>query len=174
MALREITDIKSKNNENDDKFQNLDAEIAIIGCLLWDNKNYEKISDFITEDHFTDENNRIIFKTIKNLLDKNALVSPITLKNHLKNTDTNFDSVDYLNKIKDASPSTQNTYQYAQLIYDLHIKRNLVGIGQKIIQETIGNEDNTEGINLIENFSSINTPFGLILLLSISLGIKDG
>ena len=26
---------------------NIDAEIAIIGCLLWDNRNYEKIADFI-------------------------------------------------------------------------------------------------------------------------------
>ena len=37
------------------------------------------------------------------------------------------------------------------MLYDLHIKRNLVSIGQKIIQETIGNDENIEGINLIEN-----------------------
>ena len=42
----------------------------------------------------------------------------------------------YLNQIKDSSPSTQNTYQYAKLIYDLYIKRSLVGISQNIIHET--------------------------------------
>ena len=153
MALSEIKGLNQGNKENEtiDKFQNIEAEIAIIGCLLWDNKNYEKIADLINEDHFTDENNKIIYKTIKNLLDKNSLVSPITLKNYLENNNVEFDNLKYLNKIKDAAPSTQNAYQYAKLLYDLHIKRNLVSIGQKIIQETIGNDENIEGINLIEN-----------------------
>ena len=151
MALSKIKDLNISNNETIEKFQNIDAEIAIIGCLLWDNKNYEKIADIISEEHFTDKNNKIIFKTIKSLLDKNSLVSPITLKNYLENNDLKFDNLTYLNKIKDAAPSTQNAHQYAKLLYDLHIKRNLVGIGQKIIQETISNDENIEGIDLIDN-----------------------
>ena len=66
-----------------DIFSNTDAELALIGCILWDNRNYEKVSDFLSEDHFVDENNKIIYKTIKELLDKNIHVSPITLKNYL-------------------------------------------------------------------------------------------
>ncbi len=151
MALREIKEIKVSENEDLSKFKNVDAELALIGCLLWDNKNYERIADIISEDHFTDENNKIIFTKIKNLLDKNALVTPITLQNHLENNDSNFDNLKYLNKIKDASPSTQNAYQYGKILYDLHIKRNLVGVGQKIIQETIGNDSSVEGTELIEN-----------------------
>ena len=151
MALTEFKEIKPENSGDLDKFENIDAEIAIIGCLLWDNNNYEKIADIINEEHFTNENNKLIFKTIKNLLDKNSLVSPITLKNHLENSEIKFDNVKYLNKIKDAAPSTQNAYQYAKLLHDLHLKRNLVGIGQKIIQETIGNEKNIDGSDLIEN-----------------------
>ena len=127
MALTEIKEIKVSENEDLSKFKNVDAELALIGCLLWDNKNYERIADIISEDHFTDENNKIIFTKIKNLLDKNALVTPITLQNHLENNDSNFDNLKYLNKIKDASPSTQNAYQYGKILYDLHIKRNLVG-----------------------------------------------
>ena len=144
MALTTFKEIKPENSGNIDKFENIDAEIAIIGCLLWDNNNYEKIADIFNEEHFTNENNKLIFKTIKNLLDKNSLVSPITLKNHLENSEIKFDNVRYLNKIKDAAPSTQNAYQYAKLLHDLHLKRNLVGIGQKIIQETIGNEKNID------------------------------
>ena len=61
-------------------FLNLDAEIALIGCILYDNLNYEKIADFLDEKHFVDKNNQKLFNTIKSLLDKNILVSPITLK----------------------------------------------------------------------------------------------
>ena len=153
MPLNNLQSVQNKENkEVSEKFQNFDAEIAIIGCLLWDNKSYEKIADFLTEDHFIDLNNKNIFKTIKRLLDKNILVTPITLKNYLEENDKDsFDNYTYLNQIKDSAPSTQNAYQYARLLYDLHIKRSLIGIGKNIIQDTISNEEDLEGINLIEN-----------------------
>ena len=153
MPLNNLQSVQNKENkEVSEKFQNFDAEIAIIGCLLWDNKSYEKIADFLIEDHFIDLNNKNIFKTIKRLLDKNILVTPITLKNYLEENDKDsFDNYTYLNQIKDSAPSTQNAYQYARLLYDLHIKRSLIGIGKNIIQDTISNEEDLEGINLIEN-----------------------
>ena len=82
-------DLKNLNQEftleqSIEKLTNFDAEIAVIGCLLWDNRTYEKIADFLTEDHFTDLNNRKIFQVIKRLLDQNILVTPITLKNYLE------------------------------------------------------------------------------------------
>ena len=153
MPLSNLQSVRNKENQEiTEKFQNFDAEIAVIGCLLWDNKSYEKIADFLTEDHFIDLNNKNIFKTIKRLLDKNILVTPITLKNYLEENDKDsFDNYTYLNQIKDSAPSTQNAYQYARLLYDLHIKRSLIGIGKNIIQDTISNEEDLEGINLIEN-----------------------
>ena len=153
MALSNLqSDQNKENQEISEKFQNFNAEIAVIGCLLWDNKSYEKIADFLIEDHFIDLNNKNIFKTIKRLLDKNILVTPITLKNYLEENDKDsFDNYTYLNQIKDSAPSTQNAYQYAKLLYDLHIKRSLIGIGKNIIQDTISNEEDLEGINLIEN-----------------------
>jgi len=153
VPLNNLQSVRNKENQEiSEKFQNFDAEIAVIGCLLWDNKSYEKIADFLIEDHFIDLNNKNIFKTIKRLLDKNILVTPITLKNYLEENDKDsFDNYTYLNQIKDSAPSTQNAYQYARLLYDLHIKRSLIGIGKNIIQDTISNEEDLEGINLIEN-----------------------
>ena len=93
------------SNENqsieESNFVNTDAELALIGCILWDNKNYEKVSDFLNENHFVDETHKVIFLTIKNLLDKNILVSPITLKNYLPEDNKNLNKVNYLNQIKD-------------------------------------------------------------------------
>ncbi len=142
----------SKNtSDNLDNFTNFEAEIALIGCILIDNKNYEKISDFIDEDYFVDANNKTIFKTISQLLEKNILVSPITLKNYLPDDENETNFVKYLNQIRDSAPSTHSTYNYAKLIYDLHIKRNLLGIANNIIEETNNKSDNLEGQELIEN-----------------------
>ena len=149
--LKETINKEITNDEVSKQFTNFDAEIAVIGCLLWDNRTYEKIADFLIEDHFTDLNNKKIFLVIKRLLDQNILVTPITLKNYLEENDQeNFDNYKYLNQIKDSTPSIQNTYQYAKLLYDLHIKRSLLGIGNGIIQNTVSNKDDLSGVDLIE------------------------
>ncbi len=146
----ELLNSKQNIQNTDNNFSNTDAELALIGCILWDNKNYEKVSDFLNENHFVDETNKIIFSTIKNLLDKNIHVSPITLKNYLPDDNDDLNKVNYLNQLKDSTPSTQNTYNYAKIIYDLYVKRNLVGVAHNIIQETNSNNDQTAE-NLIEN-----------------------
>ena len=151
MAINNLQHNSIDNGERLKKFENFNAEIAVIGCLLWDNRSYEKVADFLIADHFTDLNNRKIFATIKTLLDKNILVTPITLQNYLENENNEFDNFKYLNQIKDSAPSTQNAFQYARLLYDLHIKRSLIGIGNTIVQDTITNENELEGIGLIEN-----------------------
>ncbi len=149
MSVELINSNKLSENQ-DNNFINTDAELALISCILWDNRNYEKISDFLDENHFVDETNKTIFSTIKNLLDKNILVSPITLKNYLPDDNNNFNKVNYLNQLKDSAPSTQNTFNYAKIVYDLYVKRNLVGIAHNIIQETNSN-DNKLAEDLIEN-----------------------
>ena len=146
----ELVNSNQKTNAEINNFANIDAEIALIGCILWDNKNYEKVSDFLDENHFVDETNKVIFSTIKNLLDKNVLVSPITLNNYLPEDHENFNKVSYLNQLKDSSPSTQNTYNYGKIIYDLYVKRNLVGVAHNIIQEANSDSSKTAE-NLIEN-----------------------
>ena len=145
-------DYKTSVESNIDKLTNIDAEVAIIGCLLWDNRSYEKIADFLNEEHFADENNREIYKIIKKLLNQNILVTPVTLKNHLQENDLQgINNLDYLNQIKDSAPSTQNAFQYAMLLYDLHIKRSLISIGNEIINNATDNEKVLDGTSLIED-----------------------
>ena len=111
MEQRKIIEIASINESNLEQFANFEAEIALIGCILWDNRNFEKISDFLDDIHFVDQNHQIIYKQIKELLNKNILVSPITLKNYLSEKEFGIEITKYLSQIKDSSPSTQNTYQ---------------------------------------------------------------
>jgi len=149
------TNLKLKDNKIDNNhinLTNIEAEIAVIGCLLWDNRSYEKIADFLTEEHFTDENNKEIFKIIKNLLDKNLLVTPVTLKNHLQELNTEgIDIIAYLNQIKETAPSSYNTSQFANILYDLHVKRSLISIGNDIIHTAIDNKAELNGKEQIED-----------------------
>ena len=151
MEQSKVLNISSNEDNKIETLSNIDAEIALIGCLLWDNRNYEKISDFLDENHFVDQNHQVIFKQIKELLNKNILVSPITLKNYLSENDFGIEITKYLNQYKDSSPSTQNTFQYGKIIYELHLKRSLIGIGQNIINDTFDTNTENTGETLIEN-----------------------
>ena len=115
----ELINTNQNSTDEENIFSNTEAELALIGCILWDNRNYEKVSDFINENQFVDQTNKLIFSTIKNLLEKNILVSPITLKNYLPEDNLKLNKVNYLNQLKDSTPSTQNTYNYGKIIYDL-------------------------------------------------------
>ena len=46
-ADRNSEKFNQTDQKNLDKLINIDAEIAIIGCLLWDNRSYEKVADFL-------------------------------------------------------------------------------------------------------------------------------
>ena len=75
MQTNEVIELGKKNPVKSELFSNIDAEQALIGSILWDNKNFEKVADFIEEKPFVDPNNQIIFKTISMLLNKNMLHS---------------------------------------------------------------------------------------------------
>ena len=94
---------------------------------------------------------KLFSNKLKNCLNKNVLVSPITLKNYLSENDFGLEITKYLNQYKDSSPSTQNTFQYAKIIYELHLKRSLIGIGQNIINDTFETNTENTGENLIES-----------------------
>ena len=61
MEQNKVLNIAKNTEDQIEKFSNIDAEVAIIGCILWDNRNYEKVSDFLDESHFVDQNHQIIF-----------------------------------------------------------------------------------------------------------------
>ena len=70
MTQNNLQSITNNDLNLNEKFEDFEAEIAVIGCLLWDNKSYEKIADFLTEEHFYDLNNNVA-KAFNNFYLKN-------------------------------------------------------------------------------------------------------
>ena len=48
-----VRNLENKIQKDFEELSNIDAEIALIGCLLRENKFYEKIADFLLPEHFT-------------------------------------------------------------------------------------------------------------------------
>ena len=151
--METVQNIKHKSEEsNYEELSNIDAEIALIGCLLRENRFYEKIADFLAPEHFTNPLNSKLFSIISRLINQNQLVSPITLKNYFSSSkeDYNIDVFDYLKQIKDSTPSMINAFNYGRIIYDLHIRRSLLSIGQKISDDAQIKDSESNGVSQIE------------------------
>ena len=57
-----------------------EAEQALLGALLHNNLAFEKVSEFLRPEHFSDPTHGEIFKAISQLISRGHIAYPITLK----------------------------------------------------------------------------------------------
>ncbi len=114
--------------------QNTEAEQALLGALLVNNDVYDRVASLVNEEHFYDPVHGRIFEVIARRIQKNALASPVTLKAFMEDDEglQELGGPKYLVRLAGASISVFAAKDYAQLIYDLAIRRNLMSIGEEI------------------------------------------
>ena len=128
----------SKSSEAIDYKQmphNIEAEQQLLGALLINNDLYDKISVFLKPEHFYENVHTIIFELISKLILSNKLASPITLKN-LIDQDERFNDLEgskYLVRLAAENTSIINIEEYGRIIYHLFTWRNLINIGNEIV-----------------------------------------
>jgi replicative DNA helicase len=112
----------------------IEAEQALLGALLVNNDVYDRIASIISEKHFFDPVHGRIFEVIARRIQKNALASPVTIKAFLEDDPglAELGGPAYLIRLAGASASVFAARDYAQMIYDLAIRRDLIAIGQEI------------------------------------------
>lgn len=113
---------------------NIEAEQALLGILLYDNAAYERLSDRLGGDHFYEPFHGRLFAAIENHVRKGQLAEPILLADEFKH-DPAFEElggVRYLADLVDRAPPAANTGDYARVIYDLALRRDLIRIGGDI------------------------------------------
>ena len=112
----------------------IEAEQQLLGALLTNNDVYDKIASIITPKHFYDPVHARIFETAAARIAKNNLASPVTLKAFFEDDDglKELGGPAYLARLAGAAISAFAVRDYAQLIYDLAIRRDLIALGQEI------------------------------------------
>jgi len=112
----------------------IEAEQALLGALLVNNDVYDRIASIISEKHFFDPVHGRIFEVIARRIQKNALASPVTIKAFLEDDPglAELGGPAYLIRLAGASTSVFAARDYAQMIYDLGIRRDLIAIGEEI------------------------------------------
>jgi replicative DNA helicase len=132
---------------------NLEAEQAILGSFLNNNENINKVGDFLFPNHFYLPVHKKIYEAILNYNEKGIIANPITLKNLFdKNDDISglgFSGVEYLLKLATNASTIINLNSYAKEVYELSLRRNLIDIGENVVNDAYDNFE-LDSVRLIE------------------------
>ena len=119
--------------------KNIEAEQALIGAILANNKAFEKISEFLLPKHFADPIHAKIFEVISNIINHERSADVITLKNYFEQQGTLNDvgGINYLIKLADSASPMTNVEYYGQFIYDKYLRRELIDTGYQIVNNAL-------------------------------------
>ena len=129
---------------------NIEAEQSVIGSILISNEIFDDINTIIKSNNFYDPMHMRVFDAIEKLIYSGMLANPITLKNYFDNDEDKINIPEYLVKITKFSSSTRQAIEYAKLIYDLYVKRELIKISENIIDTAKLNDLDNNGQKIIE------------------------
>src|ERR1700728_3851821 len=114
---------------------NIEAEQALLGAILVNNEAFYRISDFLEPKHFFEPIHQRIFELAGSLVRAGKLATPVTLKTFLP---PDFDIAgltvnQYLARLAAEATTIINAEDYGRTVYDLSIRRDLIGIGEDMV-----------------------------------------
>lgn len=136
-ALRAISETLNDNRTVGFRVlpHNQEAEQGLLGALMVDNRAYEKIGDFLRPNHFFVPVHQRLYTAIVTMIDRGQTATPITLKNYFEK-DQDLQEVGgsgYLADLAAGVISVINVEDYARTIYDLHLRRELIALGEEVV-----------------------------------------
>jgi replicative DNA helicase len=150
-----VEEIKSLHKADKNKQpSNLEAEQALIGSILINNDIIDEVSNIVSSSTFYDPAHIKIFEVIESLNNKGMIANPITLKNFFEkdNMLNEVGGTEYLVKLTRFSSSAKQAVDYAKIIHEMYLRRELVQISDKLVNDTLNaNSQEQDAENIIEN-----------------------
>ena len=125
-------------NEKDTQFRtaphNVEAEQALLGAILVNNDAYYRVSDFLEAGHFYETLHKKIFEIVSSLIKAGKIANPITLRSFLNDMDLGgFTAPQYAVRLAAEATTVINAADYGRTIYELAIRRQLITIGEDMV-----------------------------------------
>jgi replicative DNA helicase len=114
---------------------NIEAEQSLLGAILVNNDAFYRVSDFLEPKHFYEPIHQTIFETAASLIRMGKVATPVTLKTFLP-ADTDIGGMtvgQYLARLAAEATTIINAQDYGRTIYDLSLRRDLIGIGEDMV-----------------------------------------
>lgn len=114
---------------------NIEAEQSLLGAILVNNDAFYRVSDFLEPKHYFEPLHQTIFETAGSLIRMGKIATPVTLKTFLPaDTDVGGMTIgQYLARLAAEATTIINAQDYGRTIYDLALRRDLIGIGEDMV-----------------------------------------
>ena len=149
--MKEIKPLQ--NTAKNKQPSNLEAEQALLGSILVNNDIIDEVSTIISPNIFYDPAHVKIYEVIESLNNKGMIANPITLKNFFEKDNMLIEvgGTEYLVKLTRFSGSAKQAVDYAKVIHEMYLRRELVLISDKLSSDTLNaNSQEQNAENIIE------------------------
>src|SRR6516164_1070226 len=114
---------------------NIEVEQALLGAILVNNEAFYRVSDFLEPRHFFEPLHNKIYELAASLVRQGKVASPVTLKTFLPaDLDVaGLNASQELARLAAEATTVINAEDYGRTIYDLAIRRDLILIGEDMV-----------------------------------------
>lgn len=137
--------------------KNIEAEQALIGALLANNKLHEKVADILKPEYFADATHQKIYAVLDKTISKGHVADVVTLKSYFEQNGTlnEVGGVAYLIKLTESASLLTNVEYYAQFIYDKYLRRELINTGYEIVNSAMKESADADAVEQITEAEKI-------------------
>lgn len=132
---------------------NIEAEKALLGALMVNNRVYEKISEYLRGEHFAFGPHGRIYEACAKLIERGQIADPVTLKRYFEQDESlsEIGGPKYLMELANSAVGVINAGEYGRLVYDLFLKRELIQLGETVVNRAYEADVTDDASNQIES-----------------------
>jgi len=131
---------------------NEEAERALIGAIMLNNRAYDDVSDFLNSEHFTSKVHSKVYESLSKLIEQGQQANPVTLKTYLEQEPLIQEAggISFLTELANSAVTIFNAKEYGRIIYDMHLRRKLITLGHEIVNSAYELDPEHNAMNQIE------------------------
>ena len=135
---------------------NVEAEAALLGALMIDNRLAEDVQLKLRPDHFFEPLHARIYEQVLKMIDRNMIASPVTLR-PLFEADEEMKALGgpgYLAQLTGSGAAVIGARDFAGQIYELALLRALIGVGREMVEKALDTSEDVDPKGQIEQAES--------------------
>lgn len=132
--------------------QNVEAEAALLGALMIDNRLVEDVQMKLRPDHFFEPLHGRIYDAILRLADRNMVANPVTLRPSFEADEAmkELGGPAYLATLTGSGAAIIGAKDFAAQVYDLALLRALIGVGRDLVEGALDTSEDVAPLQQIE------------------------
>jgi replicative DNA helicase len=124
----------------------------LLGAVLENNHAFERVADFLRTEHFADAAHGRIYEACGKLIERGQQANAITLKSLFDQDEalSEVGGAQYLAKLQSSTVTVINAADYGRTIYDLYLRRELIALGEDVVNDAFGQNLEVTAVDQIE------------------------